>query len=433
MDVLIIQLRPKAALLPLAEQIVDWGFLRDGDLIAGPFQMPMQDIKSALNTDAPINTIMVVPCEMVLLTEVALPSQKTKHIVRAVPYLLEDQLTEDVENLHFALLGKEHDGKVNVAVINRELLNDWLMQLAALDLQAIAMVPDVLAIPFQPQQWHLILRQQRTLLRTGEFQGMAFPGTQMPVFLDSLFDQAKTSQQPIQIQLIHEATDKVSGRILNALKLEIESAETAGFLNVNRQQIDSSFFEIMAKTLYNQYTAKKQPNLLQGAFKTQSVGFKLTVNPWPLAACLAIFSFLQLGFWLGQGWYLNKRADALDAQSTQFYQQYFPNAQSGLGKRKALQQMMEAPAASADKGFMSLLQVMGQNMQQITQGNSQKMAIRSLTFRGDKSSLQLELNVEDFGLLDQLKGLIEQAGTKVTIEGATKEKDKVKARLTLSA
>lgn len=432
MDVLIIQFSSKAALLPLAEQMVDWGLLRDGDLIAGPFQMPIQDIKSALSTDSPLSVMIVIPCETVLLTEVALPSQKTKHIVRAVPYLLEDQLTEDVENLHFALLGKEHDGKVNVAVINRGLLSDWLAQLAALSFHVIAMVPDVLAIPFQ-QQWHLILRQQRTLLRTGEFQGMAFPGTQMPVFLDSLFDQAKAVNHPIQIQLIHEANDKVSGRILNALKLEIESAEAANLLTVNRQQIDSSFFEIMAKTLYNQQLEKKQPNLLQGAFKTQSAGFKLNVNPWPLAACLAIFSVLQLGFWLGQGWYLNKRADVLDAQATQFYQQYFPNSQSGLGKRKALQQMLEAPPASEQKGFMNLLQVMGQQMQQITQGNSQKMAIRSLTFRGDKSSLQLELNVEDFGLLDQLKGLIEQAGTKVIIEGATKEKDKVKARLTLSA
>ncbi len=433
MDLLIIRLEIASALLPLAEQMVEWGMLRDGDLIAGPYRMPLQEIKGTLNTEALLHALLLIPGEHVLLTEVSVPSQKPKHLAKAVPYLLEEQLTEDVEALHFALLGKVENGQVSVAVMNRELLTDWLAQLKDLGIHATAMVPDVLAIPMQPQHWYLILQRQRTLLRTGEYQGLAFPGTQMPVFLDTLFEQANLAQQAIQIQLIHEMSDKVSGRILDALKLEIESAEVATLLTVNRQHIDSSCFEIMAKTLYNQQLEKKQPNLLQGAFKTKSAGLALRVNPFPLAACFAIFSVLQLGIWLGQGWYLNQRADALDQQADSFYRQHFPNAPRGLGKKKALQQLLEAPPASAQTGFINLVQVMGQQMQQLTQGNPQKMAIRSLTFRGDKSSLQVELNVEDFGLLDQLKGLIEQAGTKVTIEGATKEKDKVKARMTLSA
>ncbi len=433
MDMLIIRLDSQAVLLPLAEQTVEWGLLRDGDLIAGPYRMPLQDIKSTLKSDALLDALIVIPGESVLLTEVSVPSQKTKHLIRAVPYLLEEQLTDDVESLHFVVLAKVENGKVNVAVMNRELLKDWLAQLHALGINAITMVPDVLSIPIQSQHWYLILQRQRTLLRIGDYQGLAFPNTQMPVFLDTLFEQINLAQEPIQMQLIHEISDKVSGRILNALKLEIESTEAAGLLTVNRQHIDSSCFEIMAKTLYNQQLEKKQPNLLQGAFKTKSKGGDLRVNPLPLVACLAIFGVLQLGFWLGQGWYLNKRADVLDQQVDSFYRQHFPNAPSGLSKIKSLQKLLEAPPASSQVGFISLLQVMGQQMQQLTQGNSQKMAIRSLTFRGDKSSLQVELNVEDFGLLDQLKGLIEQAGPKVVIEGATKEKEKVKARLTLSA
>ena len=69
---------------------------------------------------------VLAPASDCLLTTVSVPGSNRQKLVRAVPYALEEQLTVDVEDLHFALGPELGDGNHAVLVIAIERLESIL-------------------------------------------------------------------------------------------------------------------------------------------------------------------------------------------------------------------------------------------------------------------------------------------------------------------
>ena len=59
-----------------------------------------------------------------LLTRVSIPGSSRQKLLRAVPYALEEQLSEDVDNLHFALGTTLEDEGWPVAVIRKQFMDE---------------------------------------------------------------------------------------------------------------------------------------------------------------------------------------------------------------------------------------------------------------------------------------------------------------------
>ena len=60
-------------------------------------------LHSAAGEGAGQRVVVLVPGTECLLTGVHIPGRNRQKLLRAVPYALEDQLSDEVENLHFAL------------------------------------------------------------------------------------------------------------------------------------------------------------------------------------------------------------------------------------------------------------------------------------------------------------------------------------------
>ena len=110
--------------------------------------------------------ILVAPGEAVTLHRLALPSRKRSTWARVVPFALEDYLVEDIETLHFALGGAVDSGYLPVAVVDRTLLSAWLEGCEAAGLTPAAVVPDPLLLPWQSDEWSVLLEARRALVRT---------------------------------------------------------------------------------------------------------------------------------------------------------------------------------------------------------------------------------------------------------------------------
>src|SRR5262245_53754069 len=67
--------------------------------------------------------IVLVPGEDVLLIQVQLPKMSKARLAKAIPYALEDQITEDPDNLHFAISKVKENGLIAVAVVNKKRMN----------------------------------------------------------------------------------------------------------------------------------------------------------------------------------------------------------------------------------------------------------------------------------------------------------------------
>jgi general secretion pathway protein L len=109
--------------------------------------------------------VVLAPSAQILLAEPALPPGGGTKLVRAVPFALEEHLTEDVDQLSFALGHRRSNGSTPVAVVSRSVLQGWIADLSAAGFDPQAIYPDILAMPENPGQTVLWLEGDRLAVR----------------------------------------------------------------------------------------------------------------------------------------------------------------------------------------------------------------------------------------------------------------------------
>ena len=109
--------------------------------------------------------IVIAPSSDVLLTKVTIPSKNRQRLLQAIPYALENDLSEEIEQLHFAIDYHTDQSTTAVAVISRERLDSWLERFHALELQPLAIFPELLCLPLTNGHWTVHLTPQFGSLR----------------------------------------------------------------------------------------------------------------------------------------------------------------------------------------------------------------------------------------------------------------------------
>ncbi len=66
--------------------------------------------------------VILLPVEQLYLGLVAVQTKNRKQLEKAIPYALEDDLTQDIEDLHFALGKRTENREIPVAVISKPIL-----------------------------------------------------------------------------------------------------------------------------------------------------------------------------------------------------------------------------------------------------------------------------------------------------------------------
>src|SRR6202162_5154925 len=94
--------------------------------------------------------ILIAPATQILLAEPELPPGSGAKLARAVPFALEEQLTEDVDLLSFAIGRRRANGGTPVAVVSRSVLQAWLAELSAAGFDPQAIYPDNSLMPENP-------------------------------------------------------------------------------------------------------------------------------------------------------------------------------------------------------------------------------------------------------------------------------------------
>src|SRR5271168_315834 len=86
--------------------------------------------------------VVLASATQILLAEPELPPGSGVKLARAVPFALEEQLTEDVDQLSFSIGRRRAGGRTPVAVVSRDTLQSWIAQLAAAGIDPVAIYPD---------------------------------------------------------------------------------------------------------------------------------------------------------------------------------------------------------------------------------------------------------------------------------------------------
>ena len=332
----------------------------------------------------------LVPGTDVLLKQVQLPAKASRKALAAIPFMLEDELSADIDQQFFAL-GDKQDDLQNVAIVEKQKIETWLDWIAEAGLVCDKMLPDILALPVSEGSWSLLQLGSQLMLRQDLWLGLQ---GETSWFLPAVSHYAKQQEQAL---LIDNYTDMTLPPLPN--------------VEVRTQKLDMPM-QILALGAQGVTF-----NLLQGEFKQkkQSQG---QWQKWRLAAVLAtialLTSLIDKGIELSQ---LKSQNQQLTQQIHAEFKRAFPETRRIVNVRSQMKQKMQALEQGGSG--TSMLAILSQLSDAFA---SSKVKPQTMRFDSKRSELRLQAVAANFEALEQFKRAAQAQGFEVE-QGAINNKD----------
>lgn len=342
------------------------------------------------------------------LLKARIPPLSRQRAVRAVPFALEDQLVEDVDDLHFCLGQRNAEGELAVAVVALERMQAWLQAFEEAGLEVEQIYPEVLALPYTPGAWTLLIENDEFMLRTGLQEGFGGELDNLSVLLESALQDAE-DDRPLRL-IVYSDQEELDFEVPASLPVE--------------QHVEPDATSLLARHLRVQDAI----GLRIGAYSRRS-GWSMHWQRWRVAAILLVLWVLaDTGSLVLKRWQLAQQLERVEAAMVQTYRQAFPDG-GQLSMYNPRQQMESRLAAlrrgGSDSGFLHLLQIAGPLL-----ASESTVQIISLTYRNN--GLDLELSASSLQGIDQIKQKLDSApGLGVEVVSARAEGDRAQGRLRL--
>ncbi|MDM8564479.1 type II secretion system protein GspL [Candidatus Halobeggiatoa sp. HSG11] len=369
-------------------EMVSWAtYDRKGRITNSATNVPLTEIPTDNH-----QPLVLIPTTDVILTQADIPSNKRQKIIQAVPYALEEQLIDEIENLHF-VIEKSVSKNIQVAVIAKTCLEEHLKNLHAAGFKPKILMPDVLALPYFDDNWTVMYLDDIVLVRTGLKAGFAIEIDNLIITLQ----MAITENPPAQITVInHDLTD------LQALGIPLQVAEK----------------NILEGTNVNF-------NLLQGPYRPQNNSW---LRPWLVTIVLGIiWGGLYVTEQIIEYQYLTKQRLVLNQQIEKIYQDTFPESRRIVNPRVQMEQKLTVLRNQQDinEVFLSNLNKMAPILKAIP-----NLTLKQIDFRQQK--FDLHIIVDNFQVLEKLQTNLNKLDLNVKIKSASSRKQKVESRLQIS-
>lgn len=143
---------------------------QENEIIASGELSHADDLQT-LSTHANSREVVVfVSGSAVTLKSVELPAKGQRKFIQAIPFMLEEEIADDVDDCSF-LLGEIIDNKQQVAIVKREQMQQWLAWLDQAEIIPGKMIPDTLAIPMLDSGWSLLQFENEIVVRQADWKG----------------------------------------------------------------------------------------------------------------------------------------------------------------------------------------------------------------------------------------------------------------------
>lgn len=352
-----------------------------------------------------LRVLVLMPATDCLLTSVRVPGRNRKKLLQAAPYALEEQLSEDVEQLHFAIGVELDDGSWQVAVINKQRMETLMATLAEAGLDVQQVIPEQLAVPLSAEGDSVLIDHDMAIVRNSIYSGYAVDRDNLGIVLAA--GQPEEAETPAVLQLYVE---------------QDASPDLADYPAETRiEHYARDPLSILAQGL-----DIKAINLLQGEFG-QTGEWGRVLRPWRATAALLLAGVLISNAVMAVDYYrLGKESDQLKTQIEATFRKAFPEIKRLVNPRAQMQQKLDQLQNRQGTGnrFLDLIGQAG-----VVLKDTQGVEVTGANYRGGR--LDLDLMVTSLQLLDQLKQALAKGNRlSVEIQSATTESDRrVKSRL----
>jgi general secretion pathway protein L len=364
--------------------------------------------------------VALAPAAQILLAEPALPPGGNVKLARAVPFALEEQLTEDVDQMSFAIGRRRSGGGTPVAAVSRTVLQEWLSRLTAAGLSPLAMYPDISLMPDNPGQTVLWLEKSRLAVRRPgalPFAVELSPVSEALVVAGVIADPLDTAAEP---KVPENAMLYVTRE--DWAQSEGEFDQLVGkFESLKVQLLPDGPLPWLARSL----EATDAVNLLQGEF-AHSTDFAARWLQWRTPAFLAaaLLAVHVAGQWL-QIRQAKHDTGALDSQIASVFSAAMP-AEVMQEPRRQMQARLDRirKAGASPQYFLRTLKTLSGAL-----AMTPKTEIDALSYR--EQALDMKVSAPSVAALSELTKFIGKQGMMAEIQSSTPVAAGVEAHIQL--
>lgn len=374
--------------------------------------------------------IVLVPGTEVLTTSVDIPVKGGSRLHAALPYALEDQLAEDVDQLHFAAGTRRSSGRIPVAIVSRVRLAEWIGWLTDCGIQPSAMISDNYGLARIPGTISLLVAEGQVMINDGADVELVMQGVSPSdalVAIGALDGNADGDDH----ESSQAASPAMSRHVLVYCEAEDEEKYQHDWLAI-RNEMESVDVNLLSDGVMPRLAVTVASgagvNLLQGDFgaRTEYAGL---LRPWRYAAILLLALGVVGIAAKATDLYVLKRQEAeLKQQFEAEYRQIAPGAPA-VEDPTRLVASLRARLGTSDTPplFLQSLEQLSRALQQ-----NREARIAAISFRA--GVVDIRLSAPNVSTLDKIqRGISESGQFEAAIKSTDQDGDGVSSRIQIKA
>ncbi|QDF76896.1 MULTISPECIES: type II secretion system protein GspL [Shewanella] len=339
---------------------------------------------------------ILVPASAITLTSVQLPEKGQRQALKALPFMLEENLAENVDELHF-VTGPRDGESLSVAVVAHEQMQTWLSWLSEAGIKARQLVPDCLALPLQECQWAAMKFGSDYLLRTSAGSGVS---------LDAAWFQAALPKLAVR-------QEETPITLANYSDLEIQGVE------VKPLPLDLPML-VLAKGILN-----APLNLLSGIY-TPKREYSKHLMVWRNAAIVVLVALVLALVNKGLNiHHMNVEREALQQQTADIFKQVMGSSRIVNVRSQMESQLRTLQGAGGGVAFFTMLDDMAEGFNKVPD-----LKPTSLRFDSGRNELRMQITAKSYAQIEEFKEII---STRFNVDSGAMNsgEDEVTSTLTL--
>lgn len=384
---------------------------REGDWLAPAQEGSLQQLREELPGSG-VEICLLLSGSEVVTQEVAYQASERRHLARLIPYELEDDVTSELDDLHFAI-GTPSDGWVAVAYVDREWLVTQIDELEAVGLEVSHCLSEPLLLPRLQDGWTLRLDEQQLQVHYESCLGFSVEAEMASPALASLLANTALPQYLLLI-----AEDQ---QHLDAL---YEMLPAAMVDDLSELHIETRLTKAWDSLAIDQFSAV---NLRQGQFARQLPWLKWWQEWRTVAAVAGLALVAYVGINAAQISASNKETAQLRQQIETAFRQVIPQGVMANPESQLQTRLREYQGGAAGSSVVELLATVGPLI-----AADDKITVRRLTYNDQRGEMQVTLEADSNSEILALSNSINERGLRATPQNMSRAGNRQQANMTIT-
>ncbi len=378
--------------------------------------------------------ILMIPGVDCLMKQLSFGEQERKHILKAIPYLLEETVLSDVDELHL-VTGKAEKNHIDVIAIEEQKLADSLEELESIGItpqycfaeQTLLLAQQLLGQSISShhdeeeagganeandsaslQPWFIHAFDDYGLVALSQ-QVFAVEWANMDLAIELLVEQFGEPSS-VQLQGETEVCEKWQSHWPEKLQANI---------TLKLQAYSDAVTSVLSKP-----ATAQQFNLLKGSF-ARTVDWLSMVKPWRwVLVALVIAYFVQVGFMWSQKAQLEKTFQAQEENKEALFRQAIPRGNIVDHQKQLQRELDRAQSGGSSDLFILSLEKIGQQL-----AKAGVKTTNSMQYEAKTGVTRLDFLVQDYDSLQAVIADLKAAGFTVDINNSNAQDDMLRVRL----